>query len=150
MAKVIKNGYGQIELTRVSFTKDGNIEAQCVADEALENGLIVAVDKAAGTVKAVAKDAEADAKMVYGVNYTTERIYNQFTPGRKNFRVEEGECPRVGILKAGDVFTTNVYLVNEGTTPAEGTIETYGAIKLLVAEITDTADGQTAVKYQVL
>ena len=150
MAKVIKNGYGQIELTRVSFTKDGNIEAQCVADEALENGLIVAVDKAAGTVKAVAKDAEADEKMVYGVNYTTERIYNQFTPGRKNFRVEEGECPRVGILKAGDVFTTNAYLVNEGTTPAEGTVETYGAIKLLVAEITDTADGQTAVKYQVL
>ena len=147
---VIKDGYGQIELTRVSFTRDGNIEAQCVAEEALENGLIVAVNKAEGTVKAVAKNDEADAKLVYGVNYTTEKIYNQFTPGRKHFRVEEGEYPRVGILKAGDVFTTNVYLVNGAEAPEKGAVEKYGAINLLVAEITDTADGQTAVKYQVL
>jgi hypothetical protein len=150
MAKVIKDGYGQIELNRCSFLHDGNIEAQCKAEVALENGLIVAVDKAEGTVKAVAKNDEADAKLVYGVNYTSEKIYDQFTPGRKNFIVKDGDCPRVGILKAGDVFSTNAYLVNEGNTPEVGTVEKYGAISLLVAEITDTADGQTAVKYQVL
>lgn len=150
MAKVIKDGKGQIELNRCSFLHDGNIEAQCVAETALENGFIVAVDKAAKTVKAVAKDAEVDPKAVYGVNYTSEKIYDQFTPGRKNFFVEAGDCPRVGILKAGDVFSTNAYLKNEENTPEVGTIEEYGAISLLVAEITDTADGQTAVKYQVL
>jgi hypothetical protein len=150
MAKVIKDGKGQIELNRCSFLHDGNIEAQCVAVGAIENGFIVAVDKSAKTVKAVAKDAEVDPKAVYGVNYTSEKIYDQFNPGRKNFIVEDGDCPRVGILKAGDVFSTNAYLLNEGNTPEVGTVEEYGAIKLLVAEITDTADGQTAVKYQVL
>ena len=85
MAKVIKDGYSQIELNRCSFLHDGNIEAQCEAEVALENGLIVAVDKAAGTVK-VAGDTAEDG-IVYGVNYTSEKIYNQFTPGRKHFRV---------------------------------------------------------------
>jgi hypothetical protein len=148
MAKVIKDGYSQIELNRCSFLHDGNIEAQCVAEAALENGLIVAVDKAAGTVK-VAGDAAEDG-IVYGVNYTSEKIYNQFTPGRKNFRVEAGEYPRVGILKAGDVFSTNAYLAHDAATPEVGDVLTKGSVKLLVAEITDTADGQTAVKYQVL
>jgi hypothetical protein len=150
MAKVIKDGFGQIELNRCSFLHDGNIESQCKAAEDLENGMIVAIDKVAGTVSKVAKDDSADTAKVYGVNYTAERIYNQFTPGRKNFIVEKDEYPRVGILKAGDIFSTNAYLVNGTDAPDEGTVETYGGVKLLVAEITDTADGQTAVKYQVL
>ena len=159
---VIKNGYGQIELTRVSFTKDGNIEAQCeyVATqddkgnlEVLENGKIVAVDKAAKKVYDAEKiPAEVTKEnLVYGVNYTTEKIYNQFTPGRKNFAVVDGEYPRVGILKAGDVFATNAYLEDKGEVPAVGTVKTVGAVKLLVADNEiGTADGQTAVKYQVL
>ena len=159
---VIKNGYGQIELTRVSFTKDGNIEAQCeyVATkdaegnpEVLENGKIVAVDKAAKKVYDAEKiPAEVTKEnLVYGVNYTTEKIYNQFTPGRKHFAVVDGEYPRVGILKAGDVFATNAYLEDKGEVPEVGTVKTVGAIKLLVADNEiGTADGQTAVKYQVL
>jgi hypothetical protein len=149
--KVIKDGHGQIELNRCSFLHDGNIESQCLAAEDLENGMIVAIDKVAGTVSKVTKGAEADPKKVYGVNYTTEKIYNQFTPGRKNFIVKgEVDYPRVGILKAGDIFSTNAYLVDGENAPKEGDVETYGGVKLLVAEITDTADGQTAVKYQVL
>lgn len=149
--KVIKDGHGQIELNRCSFLHDGNIESQCLAAEDLDNGMIVAIDKVAGTVSKVTKGAEADTSKVYGVNYTAERIYDQFNPGRKNFFVEGNkDYPRVGILKAGDIFSTNAYLVNETNAPKEGTVETYGGVKLLVAEITDTADGQTAVKYQVL
>jgi hypothetical protein len=149
--KVIKDGRGQIELNRCSFLHDGNIESQCLAAEDLDNGMIVAIDKVAGTVSKVTKGAEADTSKVYGVNYTAERIYDQFKPGRKNFFVEGNkDYPRVGILKAGDIFSTNAYLVNETNAPEEGSVETYGGVKLRVVEITDTADGQTAVKYQVL
>ena len=81
MAKVIKSGHGQIELNRCSFLRDGNIEAQCVAAEPIENGAIVIVDKQAKTVK----NATAFTTGLLGVNYTTEKIYNQFTSGRKNF-----------------------------------------------------------------
>lgn len=148
---VIKNGFGQIELNRCSFLHDGNIESQCKAKEALENGQIVVVDKAAGTV---AKATSFDG--LIGVNYTSERIYNQFTPGRKNFRVEKDEYPRIGYLKTGDVFSTNAYLTNGGEAPTVGQyLQANGShsatkSKFLVVEITDTADGQTAVKYQVL
>jgi hypothetical protein len=140
MAKVIKDGKGQIELNRCSFLHDGNIEAQCVAVGAIENGFIVAVDKSAKTVKAVAKDAEVDPKAVYGVNYTSEKIYDQFNPGRKNFFVEDGDCPRVGILKAGDIFTTDADI--------EGNC---GPLKLVVVDANaDCADGTKAKKYMVL
>jgi hypothetical protein len=159
---VIKDKYSQIELTRVSFTKDGNIEAQCeyVATEdaegnpeVLENGKIVAVDKAAKKVYDAEKIPAEVTKgnLVYGVNYTTEKNYDQFKPGRKYFAVVGGEYPRVGILKAGDVFATNAYLKNGEEVPAVGTVKEIGAVKLLVADNEiETADGQTAVKYQVL
>lgn len=148
--KVIRDGHGQIELNRCSFLHDGNIESQCIATEDLDNGMIVAINKVSGEVSKVAKGDPVDTKAVYGVNYTAERIYDQFNPGRKNFYVAEGEYPRVGILKAGDIFSTNAYLVNEEDIPEFETIETYGGVKLLVVDITDTADGQIAVKYQVL
>ena len=72
MAKVIKDGFGQIELNRCSFLHDGNIESQCKAVEDLENGMIVAIDKSKGEVKKATGAAEDG--MVYGVNYTAERI----------------------------------------------------------------------------
>ena len=152
MAKYVKNGYGQIEPNRCSFLHDGNIESQCVANEAIENGAIVNVDKANGTVV----NATSFTTGLLGVNYTAERIYNQFTPGRKNFRVEKDEYPRVGYLVAGDIFSTNAYLTDKATEPEVGQYlqanGTHAATKtkFLVVEVTDTADGQTAVKYQVL
>ena len=161
MAKVIKSGHGQIELNRCSFLRDGNIEAQCVAAEPIENGAIVIVDKQAKTVK----NATAFTTGLLGVNYTTEKIYNQFTSGRKNFSVEKGACPRVGYLKTGDVFSTNVMFTEGADIPAADAIKrglywtkpteltatapTTG-LKLKVVEVTDTADGQTALKIQVL
>lgn len=147
---VIKNGFGQIELNRCAFLRDGAVESQCVAASDLEVGKIVAIDKVNKLVYDVDADGAPTTNVVYGVHYTAERIYNQFTPGRKNFIVKEGECPRVGILSAGDVFSTNAYLENGAEDPVAGTVVTKGAVKLLVAEVTDTADGQTAVKYEVL
>lgn len=161
MADLIKSGYGQIELNRCSFLHDGNIESQCEATEDIENGAIVVVDKAAKTVRnAKVADFTADGVLL-GVSYTTEKIYNQFTPGRKHFRTEKGAYPRVGYFKAGDVFSTNVMLTTgnfaaieagqywKGETTVEAGAPEKGP-KLLVAEVTDTADGQDALKIQVL
>jgi hypothetical protein len=131
--------YSQVELNRCAFLHDGAIESQCKAVEALENGQIVAVDKAKGEVK-VATGTSAEEGMVYGINYTAERIYDQFTPGRKYFRVEKDEYPRVGILKAGDIFTTDANI--------EGNC---GPLKLVVVDANaDCADGTKAKKYMVL
>ena len=130
--------YSQVELNRCAFLHDGAIESQCKAVEDLENGMIVAIDRAKGEVKKATGSAEEG--MVYGINYTAERIYNQFTPGRKNFYVPAGEYPRVGILTAGDIFTTDAEI--EGAS---------GAVKLLVVdENADCADGTPAKKYMVL
>lgn len=129
--------YSQVELNRCAFLHDGAIESQCIATEPLENGMIVAVDKATGTVKKAGESAEAG--MVYGINYTSERIYNQFTPGRKNFRVEKDEYPRVGILKTGDIFTTDAEVNNVGE-----------VLKFKEVCKTTNPDGSEATKYIVL
>ena len=126
----------QIELNRCAFLHDGAIESQCVATEDLENGMIVIVDKANGEIKKATSYAEGT---VYGLNYTSERIYNQFTPGRKNFVVKAGEYPRVGILSTGDLFTTDADLT-----------AFVGSLLTVVDANTDCADGTPAKKYMVL
>lgn len=129
--------YSQVELNRCAFLHDGAIESQCVADEDLQNGEIVVINKAEGKI---VKATGSEENAVYGLNYTSERIYNQFAPGRKNFYVAAGEYPRVGILTKGDIFTT------------DATIPSALIDKLVVAvdENADCADGTAAVKYMVL
>ena len=79
--------YGQLELNRCAFPKDGRIEAQCACptsfttDSPLENGMIVAVDKAKGTIE-LAVETEVRA---LGIVYTAEKLYDQRLPGLKNF-----------------------------------------------------------------
>jgi hypothetical protein len=133
--------FKQVELNRCAFLHDGAIESQCVFnpaddDEVLENGMIVIVDKAKGEIK---KASGSETGVVFGLNYTSERIYNQFTPGRKNFCVRKGEYPRVGILAKGDLFTTDADLSD-----FEGKIVT------VVDANADCADGTAAKKYMVL
>jgi hypothetical protein len=133
--------FKQVELNRCAFLHDGAIESQCVFnpaddDEVLENGMIVIVDKANGEIK---KASGSETGVVFGLNYTSERIYNQFTPGRKNFCVRKGEYPRVGILAKGDIFTTDADL--------SGFV---GKIITVVNANADCADGTAAKKYMVL
>ena len=134
--------YKQVELNRCAFLHDGAIESQCVFnpesdDEVLENGMIVIVDKANGEIK---KATGSETGVVFGLNYTSERIYNQFTPGRKNFYVAKGEYPRVGILAKGDIFTTDANL--------DGFVT--NNILVVVDANADCADGTPAKKYMVL
>jgi len=157
-------GYGQIEPNRCSFLHDGNIESQCAAKVDLENGWIVAVDKAAGTVDTATSLTEG----LLGICYTAERIYDRAT-GLKNFKTLAGEYPRVGYLKRGDVYTTNAVTSTTYTQKdsiataltnttlyvgADGVIATSaesGAIfDLQIVEETTMPDGQPAVKIQVI
>ena len=116
---ITRNGFGQLELNRVAFRRDGRVEAQMPYDTSVngtkyENGMVVILDKEANKVK-VGAIAAGD---LYGIVYTSEELYDSRKPGLKNFGVEviEGEAkgpagydvlPRIGFLSVGDVFTTN-------------------------------------------
>lgn len=171
------DGYGQIEPNNVTFTRDGRVEAQCAlasADFVAENGMLLAVDVANMTVKAPI----AAETLPIALHYSTEKNYNQFTPGLKNFKLtqKDGYYPRMGYLTVGEVFTTNCLCYDTTdftddaalktalgavkTTPLYGGISTLGAIKiqktkptvgpvLKVAKATTMPDGQYAVEFQV-
>lgn len=143
-------GYGQLELNKVAFPKDGRIEAQCACPTSfttaspLENGMIVVVDKVHSTIE-LAVETEVRP---FGIVYTAEKLYDQRLPGLKNFYMTgwDGFYPRVGYLSVGDVFTTNmiaadtavytneaalhVVLAAIATTPLYGNYTTTGAIAI--------------------
>lgn len=142
------DGYGQIELNQVAFRRDGRIEAQLPLDATdfkevpAENGMLLAVDNVNRSVK-YAKDASLPVALVY----SAEHIYDERTPGLKNFKNVRGEIyPRLGYLSVGDKFITNCVCYDDGeltndegvkdaiknakTTPVYGGISEIGAIKL--------------------
>ena len=103
------NGYGQIELNNVAFRRDGRIEAQCALDstdfasKVAENGMILAIDPITRKVK-----LPTGSDTLLALNYTTEHIYDERTPGYKDyFNKPGGFYPRLGYLSVGDKFTTN-------------------------------------------
>lgn len=135
-------GFGQVELNQVSFIHDGRVEAQCAfsddfagkfpmtATEATagkiygEVGAFYAVDKANGVVKVPTTALDA-AGCPIAINYSTEHIYNQFTPGRRNFCQIRGEFyPRLGFVSVGEKFTTNTVAYDD-TVFTGSTIDDY-------------------------
>ena len=149
-------GYGQIEPNQVSFTRDGRIEAQCeldpekfaahfpmTAEEAGgkkiygENGAFLMVDKANGIATVPTKDLSDDG-LPMGINYSTERIYNQFTPGRRNFCMICGEYyPRIGFVEPGMRITTNAVAWDTTAFTQETSKEFYDEVKKRLSEKTD-------------
>lgn len=125
-------GFGQIEPNQVWFNRAGMVEAQCALDPADfashfpmtreeaaptdpsehariygENGAFYIVDKVNKLVK-VPTEELSNRGYVMGINYSTERIYNQFTPGRRNFCMICDEFyPRLGFIEPGMRITTN-------------------------------------------
>lgn len=119
-------GFGQLEPNQVWFTRAGMVEAQCALDpekfasnfpmtsaQAADNkiygevGAFLMVDKA-NHIATVPTKALSDKGFPMGINYSTEKIYNQFTPGRRNFCMIAGEfLPRIGYVETGMRFTTN-------------------------------------------
>ena len=116
MARMVIDGYGQVELNNVAFRRDGRIEAQCALDTAdftadvpCENGMILRVKKAEHKIGFC--DASAENQL-YALNYSSEHMYDERKPGLKNFYLKsaaagEDFLPRVGYLAAGDLWTTN-------------------------------------------
>lgn len=173
------DGYGQIEINNCAFRRDGRIEAQCapdatLADTMIENGMILAVDAASGVVK-----YSTDDILPVALVYTTEHMYDERTPGLKNFALKGKDdfLPRLGYLAVGDKFTTNCIcydtdtFANEeavnkaleaiGTTPVYGQKSSIGAICLTstlptegpvlkVAKVYTMPDGQFGLKFQVI
>ena len=125
-------GFGQIEPSQVWFNRAGMVEAQCFLDEDLfaanfpmtpaeadegkiyaENGAFLMVDKQNKTATVPNKDM-SDKGFPMGINYSTEKIYNQFTPGRRNFCMIAGEyLPRIGYIEPGMRICTNSVAWND-------------------------------------
>ena len=143
-----KKGYGQLELNNVAFRRDGRIEAQCALDAVdfknipAENGMLLAVDN----VKRIVKMPK-DAKLPIALNYTAEHMYDERTPGLRNFKLERGSfLPRLGYLAVGDKFTTNTVIYDSALTITNAV---YGYVKagdksyirLSATKPTDAIDG---------
>jgi len=171
-------GYGQVEINNCAFRRDGRIEAQCALDATdfstavCENGMLLAVDNVARTVKYADDDS-----LPIALVYSAEHIYDERTPGLKNFATKRVDdfYPRLGYLAVGDKWTTNTVcydstsysnddalkaaLASYATTPIYGGISDNGAVllsgtaptqgpKLRVIDYTTMPDGTPGVKLQ--
>lgn len=177
MARMVIDGYGQVELNNVAFRRDGRIEAQCALSTAdfsksvpAENGMILRVKKADHEI--CFADASAENQL-YALNYSSEHMYDERKPGLKNFATTPGEFyPRVGYLAVGDLWTTNCVDLGSYTSAADvvtalssgevyAAVGTQGAVVLgsdapsvgpviQVIKKTTMPDGQDAFQLQVL
>lgn len=173
------DGYGQVELNNVAFRRDGRIEAQCAPDssdfsDGIENGMLVAVDDQNRKLK-----LPVDDSLPIGLVYSAEHLYDERTPGLKNFKLNATDdfLPRVGYLAVGDKFTENCICYDDAefsndatfisalgaiaSTALYGGIDATGAIavsstpptigpKLKVTKPTTMPDGSFGVKFQVI
>ena len=84
--RLVIDGYGQLEINNCAFRRDGRIEAQCkpdatdFSDAVVENGMILAVDNVARTVK-----FPTDSSLPVALVYSAEHMYDERKPGLKNF-----------------------------------------------------------------
>lgn len=106
LTKLAKRGYGQLELNFAAFRRSGDIEAKCkIADgiEYIENGMLLAVDRANYTVGYPTGEGD-----VIALNYTTEHMYDERRKALKDFKLDNGTfLPRLGYIGRPDKFTTN-------------------------------------------
>lgn len=177
MARMVIDGYGQVELNNVAFRRDGRIEAQCAlstvdfAEAPAENGMILVVKKADHEI--CFADASAENQL-YALNYSSEHMYDERHPGLKNFKLNATNdfYPRVGYLAAGDLWTTNcvdlgAYATVSAVTSALASGAVYAAVGTQGAPVIQAAapsvgpvmqvikkttmpDGQDAFQLQVL
>ena len=160
-------GYGQIEPSQVWFNRAGMVEAQCALDPDVfasnfpvlpsevaegkivaENGAFLMVDKER-KIATIPTKALSDLGFKMGINYSTERIYNQYTPGRRNFCMIAGEyLPRIGFVEPGMRICTNAVAWDdtaEFLSDADDKVTSDGvwaAVRDYVAALRDPATGR--------
>lgn len=166
MARMVIDGFGQVELNNVAFRRDGRIEAQCALDTAAftsnvpcENGMILRVKKAEH--KITFADASAENQL-YALNYTSEHMYDERKPGLKNFYLDAQKgaqrqdfYPRVGYLAAGDLWTTNCidlgsYANASAVASALASGEVYAAVGTQGAVVLNSAAPSVGPVIQVI
>lgn len=174
MARLIIDGYGVLELNRVSFPITGRVIADLplsanFSDAApAENGMILAVDYAKGKIDL---PTGANDARVLALHYSPEKEYDPNLSGLNRFKLAanatnpyqgsaQGFYPRLGILSVGDRFTSNCISYDTtdfaddtaaiaaleacGTTAVYGTASADGTILL------DTAIGTATVAVQAV
>lgn len=129
-------GYGQIEPSQVWFTRAGMSESQCFLDPAVfaskypvtpaeadagkivaENGVFYMIDKDRRIVTLPTKDM-SDMGYKMGINYSTERMYDERKDGRRNFCMVCGEfLPRLGFVEPGMRICTNAIAWDDENLP---------------------------------
>ncbi len=145
--------YATLELNQVAFPKTGMVVSQTplgasfTKDAPCENGMWVVADKAAGAINAPA--AVTDKPI--GIVYTTEKEYDIFHYGLKNFgRKIAGDYPRVGILGIGDTVTTNCLQYSTSVFANDAALDTYlkgdltSAPAYVIIDVTNTT-GNVAI-----
>lgn len=124
--RLVIDGYGQVEINNCAFRRDGRIEAQCkpdatdFSDAVVENGMILAVDNVARTVK-----FPVDSSLPVALVYSAEHMYDERKPGLKNFYLngENDFLPRLGFLAVGDKYTTNCIAYDSSEFADESALE---------------------------
>jgi hypothetical protein len=156
-------GYGQIEPSQVWFTRAGMSESQCAldpdkfaahfpmtatesTDEKIyaENGAFLMIDKQ-NKIATIPNEDMSKLGYKMGINYSTEKIYNQFTPGRRNFCMIAGEfLPRIGFVEPGMRICTNAVAwdseadIFTTANPTDDSDIMYNDVKTALATKTDT------------
>ena len=119
MARLVKDGYGQLELNQVAWPRDGRIEAQCALDNAdfstgpndtrenavvCQNGMILVVDNAARKIR-LPKGTD-DETTIYAINYSSEHLYDERAQGLKDFKLyaQPDEAVKVGAGRVGRIW----------------------------------------------
>lgn len=159
-------GFGQLEMSQSWAYRAGQVEAQCKLDpekfaahfpmtpaEASDNkiyaevGAFLMVDKAnkIATVPTAALSAKG---FPMGINYSTEKIYNQFTPGRRNFAMITGEfLPRIGYMDPGMRICTNTVAWDESYFEADAEDDDTPSVQLWKNVQEDLAKGTTVYAF---
>lgn len=117
MAKLIVDGYGQLELNQVAWPRDGRIEAQCALDPEqfntdvtgdtkpyCENGMILVVDNVNRMIHL--PEEELDANAIYAINYSTEHLYDERHQNLKDFKLhaQPTTAKKAGAGRVGRVW----------------------------------------------
>lgn len=164
--------YGQIEENQTWFNRAGMVEAQCALDPecfsdvqvapltvyaaaagqtpatkiVAQNGAFLQIDKANYTAT-IPTEAGLDAGMPVGINYSTEKLYDDFHKARRNFYLTTQDwLPRIGYVEKGMRITTNTVQWDTATS-ITGTDKGGQTVTLDLSQCTDSTYSYDAFAY---
>ena len=156
--EITKKGFAVVEPNHLSAPRNGQVYGQLPANEdieILEQGTFVKYDYANGEVNFT---GEGPWMMVFN----EEKLYDERFQMHRDYAMQAADFydgkmyPRVFVMHAGDIFTTNAvvegtYTVGDVLAPgADGILAAgTGDLECTVVKETTMPDGQPGVKLQV-